>query len=105
MDLRFEPGRGDAIFAAIVAKGIPAEIVERHDTELKLRVQDASVKLWQIFSAIEDLRNKSGGSTAVSVVDEDYAAAVHTTSGGLIDDYSVSQTTLEQVPSTLRLKP
>ena len=32
VDLRFEPGRGEAIFAAVAAEGIPVEIVETHDT-------------------------------------------------------------------------
>merc|ERR1711966_406494 len=50
IDLRFEPGRGEAIFATVAAAGIPAEIVETHDTELKLRVQNPNVKLRQIFS-------------------------------------------------------
>jgi hypothetical protein len=49
-------GRADAIFAQIVSQGIPAEIVETHDAELKLRVQDNVTKLWQIFSVIEGLR-------------------------------------------------
>ena len=96
IDLRFEPGRRDAVFDAIIARGIPAEIVEKHDTELKLRVQDPTVKLRDIFSAIEHLRSKSGGTAAltVSAVDD---SALPAASGGLIDDYSVSQTTLEQV--------
>ena len=72
-----------------------AEIVETHDTELKLRVQDPNVKLWQIFSAIEDLRNKSGGTMSVSLSDvgpdgegPPAPAAIPAASDGLIDDYS-----------------
>jgi hypothetical protein len=35
------------------------------------RVQDPNVKLWQIFSAIEKLHNKSGGATSVQVFNAD----------------------------------
>jgi len=96
IDLRFEAGRGEAIFNAIVASGIPAVVVERHETELKLQVQDATTKLWQIFSVIESMRGTGGAAPPVEHV-EGAPPPAPAPGGRLIDDYSVSQTTLEQV--------
>ena len=80
IDLRFSDGKGNAVMEALRAKhgDIGAEIVETHATEIKLRVMNPEMKLWRIFDAVEALKQS----------DDDDAR---------IDDYSVSQTTLEQV--------
>jgi ABC-type multidrug transport system ATPase subunit len=80
IDLRFSDGKGNAVMEALRAKhgDIGAEIVETHATEIKLRVMNPEMKLWRIFDAVEALKQS----------DDD---------GARIDDYSVSQTTLEQV--------
>ena len=80
VDLRFADGKTDAVFSALQSRHgeIGAELIESHGTEIKLRVASSSVKLWRIFDAVEDLKTSS---------DETFR----------IDDYSVSQTTLEQV--------
>ena len=49
--------RGSAVYEAIAAENLPGmEVVEAHQTELKLRVQDPSAKLGAIFAAVEKLR-------------------------------------------------
>ena len=53
-------------------------MVETHDTEIKLRVMNPQMKLWKIFDAVEAMKTSEDEATK-------------------IDDYSVSQTTLEQV--------
>jgi len=80
IDLRFADGKADAVLAALQSRHaeIGAELMEAHGTELKLRVVNPEMKLWRIFDAVEDLKTAS---------DETFK----------IDDYSVSQTTLEQV--------
>ena len=55
-----------------------AEIMELHDTEIKLRVVNPEIKLWRMFDVVEALKNSQNEASR-------------------IDDYSVSQTTLEQV--------
>jgi ABC-type multidrug transport system ATPase subunit len=57
VELRFQAGRGSAVYEAIAAENLPGmEVVEAHQTELKLRVQDPSAKLGAIFAAVEKLR-------------------------------------------------
>ena len=57
VDVRFQSGLARIVYDTIVAKGIHAQVMESHDTELKLRVDDTGgTKLWQIFAAIEDIR-------------------------------------------------
>ena len=99
VDVRFQSGLARIVYDAVVAKGIHAQVMESHDTELKLRVDDTgNTKLWQIFAAIEDIRAMKKPERHVVQVDgEDPIPVGADDAGGLIDDYSVSQTTLEQV--------
>ena len=100
VDVRFQSGLTRIVYDAIVQKGIHAQVMESHDTELKLRVDDSgATKLWQIFAAIEEVRAMpKPPQTVVHVDGEDpVPAAAASNEGGLVDDYSVSQTTLEQV--------
>jgi ABC-type multidrug transport system ATPase subunit len=99
VDVRFQSGLTRIVYDAIVQKGIHAQVMESHDTELKLRVDDSgATKLWQIFAAIEEVRAMpKPPQTIVHVDGEDPIANSASNEGGLVDDYSVSQTTLEQV--------
>jgi ABC-type multidrug transport system ATPase subunit len=100
VDLRFQPGAGERVYDAVFSKNLAGlEVVEAHETELKLRVVDPTTELWRIFEAVESLRTDPAPplAAAVSVDDSDDGVPVPPTSGGLVDDYSVSQTTLEQV--------
>ena len=100
VDLRFQPGAGERVYDAIFSKNLAGlEVVEAHETELKLRVVDPTTELWRIFEAVESLRTEPAPPLAavVSVDDRDDGVPAPSASGGLVDDYSVSQTTLEQV--------
>jgi len=98
VDVRFQSGLARIVYDAIVAKGINAQVMESHDTELKLRVDDTgNTKLWQIFAAIEDIRAMKKPERTIVQVDGKDPIPIVDDAGGLIDDYSVSQTTLEQV--------
>lgn len=111
IDLRFQPGRCDQVVAAVNAAQIPGlEIVETHPTELKLRAKQEGTQLWRIFDIVERLRSTPCAPLrtfvpmeAIGQVDADgNAIAVpaqqqQQIGGSLVDEYSVSQTTLEQV--------
>jgi ABC-type multidrug transport system ATPase subunit len=122
VELRFQAGRGSAVYEAIAAENLPGmEVVEAHQTELKLRVQDPSAKLGAIFAAVEKLRTAPappdarvvemdrndgpGGDEGVAragmrvSMDDGHPGTARENAVGvtLVDDYSVSQTTLEQV--------
>lgn len=104
VDLRFQPGRGGAVADAVADADIPGlEIVETHPTELKLRAKQEGMRLWRLFELVETLRNAPAPPLAavvrVSGDEKDDAARAGTgvAGGSLVDDYSVSQTTLEQV--------
>ena len=56
-----------------------------------------NTKLWQIFAAIEDIRAMKKPERTIVQVDGEDPIPIVDDAGGLIDDYSVSQTTLEQV--------
>ena len=59
VDLRFQPGAGERVYDAIFSKNLAGlEVVEAHETELKLRVVDPTTELWRIFEA----GNRSGPS-------------------------------------------
>ena len=72
-------------------------------TELKLRAKQEGMRLWRLFELVETLRNAPAPPLAavvrVSGDEKDDAARAGTgvAGGSLVDDYSVSQTTLEQV--------
>ncbi len=120
VELRFQAGRGSAVYEAIAAENLPGmEVVEAHQTELKLRVQDPSAKLGAIFAAVEKLRTAPappdarvvemdrndgpGGDEGVAragmrvSMDDGHPGTAGAVGVTLVDDYSVSQTTLEQV--------
>jgi ABC-type multidrug transport system ATPase subunit len=80
VDLRFAEGKGLHVMNALNTRhaDLGAEVIETHATEIKLRIVNAQMPLWRIFDAVEDLKTT-----------EEEAIR--------IDDYSVSQTTLEQV--------
>ena len=80
IDLRFAEGKRDYVLRALKTThgDLDAEVVETHDTEIKLRVMNPQMKLWKIFDAVEAMKTSEDEATK-------------------IDDYSVSQTTLEQV--------
>lgn len=80
IDVRFAEGKGPAVLNALHATyaDLGAEIAETHETEIKMRVTDPEIKLWRMFEAVEALKNSHDETIR-------------------IDDYSVSQTTLEQV--------
>ena len=71
------------------------EVVEAHETELASRRRSDHRTVAP--EAVESLRTEPAAAAAVSVDDRDDGVSVPPTSGGLVDDYSVSQTTLEQV--------
>ena len=109
VDLRFQPGRGAAVADAVAAANLPGlEIVETHPTELKLRSKHESTQLWRLFDVVEKLRAAPAPPLATVVrvdgTDETDGTAPGgpretdgSVGGSLVDDYSVSQTTLEQV--------
>ena len=109
VDLRFQPGRGAAVADAVAAADVPGlEIVETHPTELKLRSKHESAQLWRLFDVVEKLRAAPAPPLATVVrvdgTDETDGTAPGgpretdgSVGGSLVDDYSVSQTTLEQV--------
>ena len=80
VDLRFAEGKGLHVMNALNTRhaDLGAEVIETHATEIKLRIVNAQMPLWRIFDAVEDLKTTEEEATR-------------------IDDYSVSQTTLEQV--------
>ena len=105
IDLRFQPGRGAAVADAVAAANLPGlEIVETHPTELKLRAKQEGTPLWRLFDVVEKLRNAPAPPLAAVVhvssePDGDGAPGedAPNAGGALVDEYSVSQTTLEQV--------
>jgi len=80
IDLRFMDGKGPYVLEALMKQHaeIGAEIMEAHATEISFRVMNPEMQLWKIFDAVEALKNETNEACR-------------------IDDYSVSQTTLEQV--------
>ena len=104
VDLRFQPGRGGAVADAVAAANVPGlEISETHPTELKLRAKQEGTQLWRLFELVEKLRGAPAPplTTFVRVAGADGANGAldetNVVGGSLVDDYSVSQTTLEQV--------
>lgn len=106
IDLRFQPGRVEQVVNAVNNSNIPGlEIVETHPTELKLRAKQEGTQLWRIFDIVEKLRSSpvpplqavlSMEASGDPIANQPQPASP-TQGACLVDEYSVSQTTLEQV--------
>jgi len=100
LELRFEPGRGREVMDALAARGVAAEVVESHASELTLKVREEDARLWQIFDAVEGMRARGPGGQKSGEIAVDVPIDLGGGGGGSTNPFAAAAAQPPQPPDS-----